>query len=95
MFICCDIITTPSTTVHNLPLDHFNHLVKTVKEAFPDSEIAQSLKMSQASATYHLKYGLAETEVQRVGKALSSCCYAAALDGGCKGNKKRIEIYIR
>ena len=81
--------------VHNLPLWEFDHLIKTLKSAFPDSELVKSIKMAKTSASYHLTYGLAKTENEILDLELSSTFYSASLDGGAKGNKKRTEIFVK
>ena len=81
--------------VHNLPFEHFDHLIKTLKEALPDSEIVKSLKMGKSSASYHLSYGLSMTERTRLDDEVRNGLFSASLDGGSKGNKKRTEIFIK
>ena len=83
------------STVHNVAFEHFGHLIKTVQEAFPDSEIAKNLKMSRFSASYHLRFGLAKTEMDLTCADLRKNLFSAALDAGTKGNKKRTEILVR
>ena len=81
--------------VHNLPFDHFSHLIKTIREAFPDSPLAQRMKMGYTSATYHLNFGLSRTEKRKLDQELNSVPFSASLDAGSKGNKKRMEIFVK
>ena len=58
--------------VHNLPFHQFSHLVHTIRKAFPDSALAQRMKMGKISATYHLGFGLSKTENRMLNKELDA-----------------------
>lgn len=57
--------------VHNISFANFRCLVKTIQEAFPDSEIAKRIKMGKDSASYHLRFGLSKTEDELLKSELS------------------------
>ena len=82
-------------TVHNLSFDHVDHLIKSAKIVFPDSKIAQSCRLGKTSATYHLKHGLAKTELEFMTDAMTKNPFSVSMDGGTKGNTKRTEINVR
>ena len=70
---------------HGVGLVNIDHLVKTCAEAFPDSAIAKDLSMGRTSATYHLKFGVAKTEVDKVFADISSIPFSISIDTGIKG----------
>ena len=80
---------------HGVGFVNIDHLVKTCAEAFPDSSIAKELSMGRTSASYHLKFGLAKTEADKVFSDISSVPFSLSLDTGIKGKKKRTEVIVR
>ena len=80
---------------HGVGFVNIDHLVKTCAEAFPDSSIAKDLSMGRTSASYHLKFGLAKTEADKVFSDISSVPFSLSLDTGIKGKKKRTEVIVR
>ena len=83
------------STCHGVGFDNIDHLVKTCREAFPDSIIAQEISMKKTSATYHLQFGIARTERDKVCHEISKNPFSASLDTGSKGKLKRTEVVIR
>ena len=51
--------------------------------------------MGYTSATYHLNFGLSRTEKRKLDQELNSVSFSASLDAGSKGNKKRMEIFVK
>ena len=81
-------------TAHNIPMENIGHLVKMCRRAFPDSNIARSLKMGRTSAAYHLK-GMFKTIRAKLAKLLNKRPFSLSFDAGTKGKKKRVEVIVR
>ena len=77
--------------VHNIPLDNFGCLIKTIKEALPDSEQAKTMRLGATSAMYHLKFALSKTEMELMSEELVHSFFSASLDGDQRGIRRGLK----
>ena len=87
--IDAEIAIARFAAAHNLSLKTtVPHLVKVMKNSFPDSPICQEMKSLSASRlAYGLKEGLGKTELEATNQDLTNSPFSLELDGGLKGGK--------
>ena len=72
------------------------HLVKTLKNCFPDSKICQDMgNMSASRMSYGLTNGLGKTEQEETIEDLNKLPFSLQMDGGMKGGSHRIDYLVR
>ena len=77
---------------HYVALQNLPCLVQLCKAAFPDSQIAQSLKpMQPTSGTYHLR-SMAKTELERLKEDMSGIMFSAAMMQGQRAIKRELRF---
>ena len=78
------------TASHGISLVVIPHLMKLMKEIFPDSNICQKMGgLSKSRVRYGMIAGLGQTELNQTMKEMTENPFSIQLDGGLKGGKHR------
>jgi hypothetical protein len=75
-----ETVLTAFVAEHNVPVSHMDHLVKCMKTAFPDSQIAQKLTLKPTKLSYVLQDGLAYSQCRNVVDRCKSQKFYVLLD---------------
>lgn len=80
-------------TEHDIPMNVFNHLPDTLKDAFPDSKVAQGLAMKRTKVTAVITNVIGETETSEMAEKLHTTKFSILTDESTDISAKKNNLH--